>query len=98
MADYVLTNKAVEGLTEIWTYTYYKWSEKQADKYYELLVNSFNEIVERPDTGKKYPDIHPSLLGLNIGKHVIFYREIESSTIEIIRILHEQMDHNTRLK
>ena len=38
MASYLLTNKAVEDLTEIWHYTYYKWSEKQADKYYKMLL------------------------------------------------------------
>ena len=35
MAKHKLTNKAVEDLTEIWNYTYDKWSEYQADKYYQ---------------------------------------------------------------
>jgi toxin ParE1/3/4 len=34
MANYKLTNKAVEDLTSIWEYTVKEWSEKQADKYY----------------------------------------------------------------
>lgn len=49
MDNYVLSNKAVEDLTEIWYYTYHNWSEKQADKYYELLIYAFDQIAEKPD-------------------------------------------------
>ena len=38
MAEYKLTNKAVEDLNDIWEYTIEKWSEEQADKYYNLLL------------------------------------------------------------
>jgi toxin ParE1/3/4 len=51
MAKYFLTNKAVEDLSEIWEYTYEVWSESQADKYYELFTNSFEEIVQNPGLG-----------------------------------------------
>ena len=40
MANYKLTNKAVEDLAKIWDYTFEKWSEQQADKYYALLIDS----------------------------------------------------------
>lgn len=98
MASYLLTNKAVEDLTEIWHYTYYTWSEKQADKYYDLLIYTFDQIAEKPKIGKKYDDIGYAILGLNIGKHIIFYHEATPNNIEIVRILHEQMDYKNRLK
>lgn len=98
MANYLLSNKAVEDLTNIWSYTYYNWSEKQADKYYELLIYAFNQIAEKPEIGKIYSDVNPKLFGLNIGKHIIFYHQSKSNSIEIIRILHEQMDYKNRLK
>ncbi|GAB1464197.1 type II toxin-antitoxin system RelE/ParE family toxin [Pedobacter sp.] len=98
MASYLLTNKAVEDLTEIWHYTYYKWCEKQADKYYELLIYTFNQIAEKPEIGKKYNDIGEAILGVNIGKHIIFYHQTKLDNIEIVRILHEQMDYKYRLK
>ena len=43
MAKYYLTNLAVNDLAEIWEYTYEEWSEKQANKYYKLLLESFQE-------------------------------------------------------
>lgn len=38
MANYNLTHKAVFDLNSIWEYTAKKWSEYQADKYYNVLV------------------------------------------------------------
>lgn len=40
MAEYKLTNKAVDDLNEIWNYPADEWSEGQADKYYKMLLNS----------------------------------------------------------
>ena len=52
MAEYKLTNKAVEDLSKIWEYTFKVWSEKQADKYYDRLIASCQEIANNPELGK----------------------------------------------
>lgn len=98
MASYRLTNKAVDDLTQIWNYTTAKWSESQADKYYQLLVNNFNKIAKNPDLGKTYSGVIKDLLGLRTGRHIIFYRKTENNEVEITRILHEQMDLKGRTK
>jgi len=54
MAKYELTNKAVEDLTGIWEYTIEKWSEQQADKYFNLLMDSCQVIANNPELGKNY--------------------------------------------
>jgi toxin ParE1/3/4 len=97
MADYRLTKKAVEDLTDIWNYTIENWSENQADIYYQLLINSIREIAHKPYIGKKYSGILDNLKGLKIGRHIIFYHEISEHIVEIIRILHEQMDLKNRI-
>lgn len=86
------TNKAVEDLTQIWDYTLNKWSENQADIYYSLLIENCKEISSNPGTGNKYSRIREGLLGRKTGKHIIFFREVAENEIEIVRILHEQMD------
>lgn len=98
MPGYKLTNKAVEDLTDIWNYTLEKWSEKQADRYYRMLIDNFYEISRNPGLGKSYSDIFNNLLGFRVGRHIIFYRIIQRNDIEIIRILHEQMDLKNRIK
>ena len=96
MNKYRLTNKAVDDLTVIWHYTKENWSENQADKYYKSLTSVFQGIADNPEIGKNYPTIMNGLLGLKKERHIIFYRMISKSSIEIIRILHERMDLKDR--
>jgi len=98
MVRFKLTNKAVEDLVYIWNYTFDKWSENQADTYYHMLLENCNVLASNPDFGKNYSEVIPNLLGFKAGRHLIFYRRIEDNEIEIIRILHEQMDLKNRLK
>lgn len=97
MAEYKLTNKAVDDLNEIWDYTADEWSEEQADKYYNMLLNSCQDIANNPDLGKNYDGITTDLFGLKANRHIIFYRKTNSVPIEITRILHGRMDLKNRL-
>ena len=97
MAKYNLTNKAIEDLTEIWDYTFYKWSEKQADKYYEMLLKNCQDIADEPNIGRNYEGIKDELFGLKANRHIIFYRKIGGKPIEITRILHGRMDLKKRI-
>ena len=98
MAKYQFTNKAVEDLSNIWNYTFDNWSENQADKYYLMLLENCNEVAGNPDSGKNYSVATENLLGFKAGSHIIFYRKIQENEVEIIRILHEQMDLKNRIK
>lgn len=98
MAKYYLTNKAVDDLTKIWNYTFEEWSEQQADKYYQMLIDCSEKIAQNPNLGKSYFGIAPTLSGLKAEKHIIFYREINRDEVEITRILHEIMELKNRLK
>ncbi|MSP64957.1 MAG: type II toxin-antitoxin system RelE/ParE family toxin [Bacteroidetes bacterium] len=64
--------------------------------YYQLLVESFEEISNKPIIGKKYFEVYKSLQGLRVGRHIVFYRQVDKR-IEIIRILHQQMDLKNRI-
>ncbi|WP_010662633.1 type II toxin-antitoxin system RelE/ParE family toxin [Marinilabilia salmonicolor] len=59
-----MTNKAVEDLCGIWDYTFNNWSELQADKYYSLLLEVYQDIANNPESGKNYEEITKELLGL----------------------------------
>mgnify|MGYP003626586378 FL=1 len=97
MAEFKLTNKAVEDLSKIWEYTFEVWSENQADKYYDMLISNFQEIADNPLLGKNYEGITQNLLGLKTNRHIIFYRTLNENYIEITRILHERMDLKKRI-
>ena len=92
MAEFKITYKALEDLNSIWEYTFYTWSEEQADSYYLMLIDTCNFIVNNPEIGKNHSEIKTDLYGLRATKHIIFYRKINDHQIEITRILHEKMD------
>tara|TARA_R110000823_G_scaffold309545_1_gene433786 strand:+ start:3022 stop:3321 length:300 start_codon:yes stop_codon:yes gene_type:complete len=97
MAEYKLTNKAVDDLSKIWDYTFEVWSENQADKYFDSLITNCQEIADNPDLVRTYDGISKQLLGLKTNRHIIFYRTLEQDYVEITRILHERMDLKKRI-
>ena len=92
MAKYHLSNKALEDLSDIWDYTFEAWSEKQADKYYNIIIKICETLARNPQIGKSYDLITHGLLGFPCEKHIIFYQITSEKEITIIRILHESMD------
>ncbi|HZH65240.1 MAG TPA: type II toxin-antitoxin system RelE/ParE family toxin [Flavisolibacter sp.] len=82
----------------MWEYSYEAWSESQADRYYELLTGSFQEIVQSPWLGKNYDEIDKAIFGIRVGKHIVFYRAVQSGDIEILRISHQRMDLKNKIE
>ena len=98
MAKYYFTHKAVEDLSKIYEYTFEFWSENQADKYYEELIDFCQLIAINQNIGKNYAEIHTEYFGLLANKHIIFYRILNPTEVEIIRILGAEMDLKKRIK
>jgi len=92
MAKVYLTKKAVDDLEEIWDYTVETWSENQAEIYYSLLIDSCQELANKPNLGKSYEVVEKNVLGFKSGQHIIFYRIVTEMEIEVVRILHFMMD------
>ncbi len=97
MAKFYLTNKAVEDLGNIWNYTVETWSENQAEIYYSLLIDSCQELANKPNQGKSYEVVERNVLGFKTGQHVIFYKIVTEKEIEVVRILHGMMDMKNHL-
>ena len=98
MADYLLTKKAIADLSDIWNYTFDNWSEKQADLYYQMLLDNFSAITNNPVIGKSYEGVFRQVFGHKAGQHIIFYRKLNAKEVEIIRILYEKMDIKNRMQ
>jgi toxin ParE1/3/4 len=97
MATFYLSNKAVEDLNDIWDYTVKTWSENQAEIYYSFLIESFQELANKPNQGKSYDVVEKNVLGFKTGEHIIFYQIISLKEIEVVRILHGMMDMKNHL-
>ena len=92
MLKFYLSNKVVEDLNDIWDYTVKTWSENQAEIYYSLLMDSCQELANKPSQGKSYDVVEENVLGFKTGEHIIFYQIVSLNEIEVVRILHRMMD------
>lgn len=89
--QYVISKDALSDLEEIWLYTVEKWSVEQANHYYNLIFDEINFICKKTITGKSMEHVRKGYRASKVKSHIIFYR-IQNNIVEIIRILHEQMD------
>ncbi|HDZ86001.1 MAG TPA: type II toxin-antitoxin system RelE/ParE family toxin [Candidatus Moranbacteria bacterium] len=96
--SYRISKKAVEDLENIWTYTFQKWSIEQADRYYNLTINEFEFIARNFAAGKPMDHIRKGYRATTVKSHLIFYRKSWDNQVEIIRILHQKMDVDTKIK
>jgi toxin ParE1/3/4 len=95
---YKISKEAAKDLENIWIYTLKKWSLAQADRYFGLLMDEIEYISVNPDAGKDYSHIREGYFRARVKSHLIFYKvNIATDFVEIIRILHQQMDIDERL-
>ncbi len=85
-----VTEKARYDLLQIGQYTELKWGRSQRNHYLKQLDEAFNLIAENPKIGKDRSHVLAGYRSFQQGSHVIYYRK--SEVIEIIRVLHKQVD------
>ncbi len=91
-----MQEEAIQDLEEIWFYTYTTWSQEQADRYHSLIINEIAFLATKPESGKILDHLRKGYRSAKVKSHYIFYR-FTSNELEIIRILHENMDIPNRL-
>lgn len=89
--EVVFYESAIKDLEAIWIYTFQNWSLEQADRYHSLIYNEIDFLAGNPASGKDYSHIRKGYKSSKVKSHIIFYK-YSVSEIEIIRILHENMD------
>ena len=96
--NYSISKRALSDLEQIWLYTLENWSREQADRYYNLIIDEIENICKSPRVaGKSMEHIREGYRSSKVKSHLIFYRFSNEGVIEVIRILHEQMDIENRL-
>ena len=97
MAEYILSEKALEDLNSIWIYTAENWSVEQANRYYNLIVDEIEYVSENFDSAKDFGAIRRNYAYSKVKSHLVFFKKTENSELEVVRILHERMDVKNRL-
>jgi toxin ParE1/3/4 len=98
MRKFKFSNEAVKDLEEIWIYTKQIWSIEQADRYYNLIIDEVEFISQNPSLCRDITYIKDGYRSTKVKSHVIYYKIDEDGVILIVRILHQRMDVETRMK
>ena len=96
--SYKISHKAYEDIENIWLYTFENWSLEQADRYINLLFDEIEYLADNPNSGKDFNHVRKNYRCSKVKSHLIFYRLDKQSYIEVIRILHQRMNIENRLK
>lgn len=96
--DYKISREANLDIEYIWLYTFENWSLEQADRYLNLIFDEIEYLAKNPKTGNDYGHIRKGYFRSRIKSQFIFYKiNQKREEIEIIRILHQRIDIETRL-
>lgn len=86
LTDYRLTPAAKRDLEDIWLYTMQNWSIQQADRYIDILDDTFDRLLFMPEMARNRPEFDPPVLIHPSAEHQIVYH-IEGHVLVISRIL-----------
>jgi toxin ParE1/3/4 len=98
MTAFRLTNEAVKDLEDIWSYTKQTWSLEQADRYYNLIIEEIEFIASNPHLGRSVDNIMAGYKSTQVKSHIVYCKQIDDDRILIVRILHQRMDSENKLK
>lgn len=92
----IFNEQSIRDLEDIWLYTFHTWSIEQADRYHSLLIKEIEFLSANPLSGKKQDHLRKGYRSAKVRSHIIFYKA-SATELEIVRILHENMDIPDRL-
>ena len=97
MSAFIISEKALEDINNIWIYTAENWSVEQADRYYNLIMDEIEYIVRNFDMARDFGKIRKLYRYSKVKSHLIFFKNDKTNEIEVVRVLHERMDIENRL-
>lgn len=87
MANYRISVRAREQLSQIYEYTEGQFGAYQADAYSAGLVRTFGLLADFPAIGQPADDFRAGLRRFRFQAHFIYYT-ISSGTVEVRGVLH----------
>jgi toxin ParE1/3/4 len=95
--SYSISEKAKQDIEKIWLYTFENWSLEQADRYFNLILDEIEFIAKHAESGKSVDYIKTGYRTSLVKSHIIFYKKSSGNKVEIIRVLHQNMDIENRI-
>ena len=96
MSSFTLTRRAKADLMSIARFTEKLWGRTQRNIYIKQFNDTFHMLSDAPEIGKDCSYIKSNYQKFPQGSHIIYYRVISQRSLQIIRILHKNMDVNSK--
>jgi toxin ParE1/3/4 len=87
----IITAEANEDYEDIMAYTLVTGGVDQLSIYDDKIQEALTIITQDPQRGRKHKKLSSHLRYYHVGRHFIIY-QIEATTVQVLRILHENMD------
>jgi toxin ParE1/3/4 len=97
VGTFTLTQKAKSDLKSIAAYTERRWGRHQRRIYAKQFDDAFHMLAVTPKTGVACDFIKTGYRKFPCSSHIIFYRSVNDTKIEVVRILHRRMDARKQL-
>lgn len=98
MSEYIINEKALNDINKIWIYTAENWSIEQADRYYDLIFDEIEYIVDNFEMARDFGKIRKKYWCSKVKSHLVFFKKTKSNEVEVVRVLHESMDIENLLR
>ena len=92
MSAFTLTRRAKADLKSIAKFTEKRWGREQRYIYIKQFDDTFHMLSNAPEIGNNCDYIKENYQKSPQGSHMIFYRIAPQGSIQIIRIIHKNMD------
>ena len=97
MRPFDLTRSAQADLKSIATYTQERWGVRQRDTYLKEIDRVFHSRAKNPVMGRTCDEIREGYRKFPHGAHVIYYKQLVTDELLIVRILHATMDVDSHM-
>ncbi|QMW22599.1 type II toxin-antitoxin system RelE/ParE family toxin [Sandaracinobacteroides saxicola] len=96
MSSALYSNRAVDDLRTIETYTATQWGDAQADRYVRAIMTAVDRLAENPALGRAVAVNFGQYRRISSGSHVI-YVVVQDGQTTVVRILHQRMEPGLHL-
>ena len=97
MRPFDLTKSAQADLKSIARHTQERWGVRQRNAYLKEIDQVFRSLAENPLMGRTCDEVREGYRKFAHAAHVIYYKQLATEDLLIVRILHATMDVDTHL-
>ena len=89
---YLIKKAAIADLKNIARYTRKNWGKNQEKVYIKCIFDCFDKIIKRETFIVDFSQIKAGCFKCKVNHHLVIFQWLKDGRLEIIRILHEEMD------